>query len=174
MEGRREEYLANRPLKPIAHMADVEEVVKLEEDPEPTLETVLSDDFAAMSLGTPNTTSFSSYSLSSLSSLPDDDSFAFISLSQHYNSALDSACTNHIIRDRHLFHTYDTSGALPVKTANCGFLETLAVGDVKFRINVNGTDVIWTLRNCLHAPTVSVCRSGPMDRKKTGTGPNCD
>jgi hypothetical protein len=55
-------------------------------------------------------------------------------LPQCFNTALDSACTNHIICERHFFQLYDKKGAVPVKTANCGFLNTLAIGDVKFCI----------------------------------------
>ena len=44
-----------------------------------------------------------------------------------------------------------------MKTANCGFLETLAVGDVKFNMKLsNGRTIIWTLKNCLHAPMVPI------------------
>jgi hypothetical protein len=77
-------------------------------------------------------------------------------MSQGYNSALDSACTNHIFCDRTVFHTYDTDGAVSVKTANCGLLTTLAIGDVKIKLLVGDKMVIWTLHNCLHAPDVPI------------------
>ena len=75
---------------------------------------------------------------------------------EQFNTALDSACTHHIIRDQNLFQSYDVSGAVPVKTANCGFLTTLAIGDVKFHITIKGQTIIWTLKNCLHAPEVPI------------------
>jgi hypothetical protein len=70
---------------------------------------------------------------------------------------LDSACTQHIIRDRNLFWSYDPAGARSVGTANCGTLETLAAGDVKLRLTIDDglsapIHVNWMLRNCLHAP----------------------
>ena len=80
----------------------------------------------------------------------------FATLPEQFNTALNSACTNHIIRDQNLFHSYDESGAVPVKTANCGFLTTLAVGNVKFCIIIGGKTITWTLKNCLHAPDVPI------------------
>jgi len=53
------------------------------------------------------------------------------SISSLFNTILDSGCQNHIIKDHSYFWTYHTSQAIPVKTANCGILETLAKGDVK-------------------------------------------
>ncbi|SJL07234.1 uncharacterized protein ARMOST_10577 [Armillaria ostoyae] len=37
---------------------------------------------------------------------------------------LDSTCTSHIFKDRHLFWTYNEEKAVNVKTANCGSLKT--------------------------------------------------
>jgi hypothetical protein len=53
-------------------------------------------------------------------------------------------------------HTYNVDGAIPVKTANCGFLTTLAIGDVKVRLIIGDKTVFWTLKNCLHAPDVPI------------------
>ena len=39
--------------------------------------------------------------------------------------------TQHIIRDKNLFWSYDPAGAKSIGTANCGTLKTLAAGDVK-------------------------------------------
>jgi hypothetical protein len=112
-----------------------------------------------MSLSLSNDINFASYHLSDLTILPTEENVspvAFATLLGHFNTALDSACINHIICDRKLFQTYDINGAVSVKTANCGFLTTLAIGDVKFQIVINGTKVIWTLKNCLHAPNVPI------------------
>lgn len=43
-----------------------------------------------------------------------------------------------------------------VKTANCSFLATLAIGDVKIKLVVGNRTVLWTLKNCLHVPDVPV------------------
>ena len=117
---------------------------------------VLSNEFAAVSLPQTNKFKFFSYVLSSVATTFEDVPFALASISQLFNSVLDSACTNHIIRDYNLFHRYDPDGGVPVKTANCGFLETLAIGDVKFNMELNGHTIVWTLKNCLHAPTVPI------------------
>ena len=78
------------------------------------------------------------------------------SIPHAFNSALDSACTNHIFKDRDLFHTYNADGAVPVKTANCGVLTTLGIGSVKIKLSINGKTVVWTLTNCLHAPDIPI------------------
>ena len=94
--------------------------------------------------------------LSSITPLTEDLPLVMASFTQNFNSALDSACTNHIICDRNLFHCYDPNGGVPVQTANCGYLETLAVGDVKFHMTINDRVIIWTLKNCLHALMVPI------------------
>lgn len=73
-----------------------------------------------------------------------------------FNSVLDSGCTNHIFRDRSLFWTYDPGLATPVKTANCGFLQTLAQGIVRFRVVSGGRSVVFVLKDCLHAPDAPI------------------
>ena len=160
MEGRREEYLASRPMKHQAHLADVEDIQQMEITTDHMSdESILKQEFAAMSLGSTNMIDYDTYPLfSSVISHHEEDlgPLAFATLPEQFNTALDSACMNHIIRDRNLFQTYDVSGAVPVKTANCGFLTTLAVGNVKFRIVVAGKMIIWTLKNCLHAPSVPI------------------
>ena len=98
----------------------------------------------------------SSYALSLVTTTTEDIPLALTSMSTPFNSAFDSTCTNHIIRDHNLFHRYDPDGGVPVRTANCGFLETLAVGDVKFCMTINGHTILWTFKNCLHAPTVPI------------------
>ena len=78
-----------------------------------------------------------SYALSTLSSLLDPDQLStpvslIASTPFPYNSILDSGCTNHLFHDWSLFWTYDSALATPVKTANCGFLEMLGRGSVRF------------------------------------------
>jgi hypothetical protein len=81
---------------------------------------------------------------------------AFLSLGGRFNSCLDSGCTDHIITDRKLFHTYDTSGAVDIGTANCGSLSAVASGDVVFRVPFGDRFVLFTLRRCLHAPDAPI------------------
>ncbi|KAF5381798.1 hypothetical protein D9615_005519 [Tricholomella constricta] len=78
------------------------------------------------------------------------------SLADRFNAILDSGCTVHIIRDRKYFWSYDTSLAVPVGTANCGTLTTLAKGEVRFRISLDGVDRVICLQDCLHAPDVPI------------------
>jgi hypothetical protein len=73
------------------------------------------------------------------------DSTAFFSLRGRFNSCLDSGCTDHIITDRNLFHTYDTSGAVNIGTANCGSLLAIASGDVMFQVPFEDFFVLFTL-----------------------------
>ena len=156
MEGRREEYLASRAPK-VTHIAEVEENhVDNDESTTTTEDNTITTEFAAMSLTTSNEIAFSTYAFSSISDVLHNEPIAFHALSTDYNSALDSACTNHIFHDRRLFHTYDVAGAVSVKTANCGVLTTLATGDVKIKLLIDGKTIIWTLQNCLHAPTVPI------------------
>jgi hypothetical protein len=86
------------------------------------------------------------------SSIEDSDSspISFAAISHLSNTILDSGCTNYIIKDHSLFWTYHTSLAVPVKTANCGILETLAKGDIKFRVQCGTKSVVFTLCDCLH------------------------
>src|ERR1700678_3341839 len=157
MEGRREEYLASRVTRPVAHIAevkenqpDVEEIMTIVED------NPLSNEFAALSFTNPNDITLSSYALSSIAEIPEIQMLALSSLSQDYNAVLDSTCTNHNFRDRNVFHTYNTDGAVPVKTANCGLLTTLAVGDVKIKLTIGNKVITWTLQNCFNAPDVPI------------------
>ncbi|RDB14617.1 Retrovirus-related Pol polyprotein from transposon TNT 1-94 [Hypsizygus marmoreus] len=78
------------------------------------------------------------------------------SLSSRFNAILDSGCTTHIFRDRKLFWTYNTALATPVGTANCGVLRTLARGEVRFKVVVDGRPLIIRMRDCLHAPDVPI------------------
>ena len=81
---------------------------------------------------------------------------------------LDSGCTNHIIRDQALFWTYKEDQAVPVKTANCGILNMLARGDVKFSVPFGDRRIILILRDCLHAPDapLNLLSVGAMQEKR--------
>ena len=86
----------------------------------------------------------------------DFDNMAFISIRDRFNTCLDSGCTDHIIRDRGLFQTYDTDGAVDVGTANCGSLSAKASGDVSFRLPYHDRMVVFMLKGCLHAPDAPI------------------
>jgi hypothetical protein len=89
-------------------------------------------------------------------SSPVIDHKVFLSLGARHNSCLDSGCTDHIIRDRHLFQTYDIAGAVDIGTANCGSLSAKGSGDVSFRVPHADRFVIFTMRGCLHAPDAPI------------------
>jgi hypothetical protein len=80
-----------------------------------------------------------------LSISPAVDQVAFFSLGQYFNACLDSGCTDHIVRSRDLFHTYDTSGAVEVGTANCGSLSAKATGDVCILLPYQNRTAFFTL-----------------------------
>ena len=102
------------------------------------------------------------------SSLADLSPACFSSISTLFNSILDSGCTHHIIRDRSLFWTYHVSQAIPVKTANCGTLETLAKGDVKMRLQCGSQSIVLIFRDCLHAPSapINLISIGAMQERR--------
>src|ERR1700678_4055587 len=157
MEGRRDGYLANRSTRPIAHIAEIEESQPDgEEGTAITEDITLNTEFASLSIKSAIDIFFSSYAMSAISEVSPTRLLALSLVSREYNSALDSACTNHIFCDRNVFHSYDVGGAIPVRTANCGSLTTLAIGDVKIKLVIRDKTVIWTLKNCLHAPDVPI------------------
>jgi len=98
----------------------------------------------------------SSVIFTALSSISELSPVCLSSISQLYNSILDSGCTNHIIRDRVLFWMYHTSLAVPVKMANCSTLETLARGDIKFKVQCGLHFIVLVLQDCLHAPSAPI------------------
>ncbi len=49
---------------------------------------------------------------------------------QSFKALLDSGTTHHIINNHTLFQSYDESKAIPIKTTNCGILNTFAMGQV--------------------------------------------
>jgi hypothetical protein len=103
-----------------------------------------------------------------LSSFTEISPTCLSSISQSFNSILDSGCTHHIFRDRSLFWTYHTSQAIQVKTANCGILETLAKGDVKVRLQCGSQSVLLVFRDCLHAPSapINLISVGAMQERR--------
>ena len=109
---------------------DTEEVTVLADEPS------LNIEFTAMSLGNSNDIHFTTYALSSFSDIPPDHPLLLSLIAQGYNLALESACTNHIFCNKNIFHMYNTGGAVPVKTANCGFLTILGIRDVKIRLKI--------------------------------------
>lgn len=78
------------------------------------------------------------------------------SVSNRFNSLLDSACTDHLLHEKKHFWTYDTELAVPVGTANCSVLHTVARGEARFRAHVDGKNVTLVLKDCLHAPDVPI------------------
>lgn len=154
MEGKKEEVLASRPVQPQAHFAEIDEGVEPGEDDKPDDENVLTNEFAVMSFSHSKNINFSSYALSSVATALEDIPFTLASLSQTFNSALNSACTNHIIHNHNLFHCYDFDGGVFVNTAVCRFLETLAVEDVKFCMTING-HMIWIIAVFTHDIVIS-------------------
>ena len=89
-------------------------------------------------------------------SMGDDLPVALSATNFPFNSVLDSGCTHYIICDRALFWSYDTTLATPVRTANCGSLQTLARGSVHFRVLSGDRNVIFILNDCLHAPDAPI------------------
>jgi hypothetical protein len=58
MEGKREEVLANRPVRPQAHLAEIDEEVELEGVDKPDDENILISEFAMMSFNQTNKINF--------------------------------------------------------------------------------------------------------------------
>ena len=110
----------------------------------------------------------STYAFSSLFKLlPFESPVSCAFIAGSFNMILNSGCTNHIIRDRALFWTYREDQAVPVKMANCGILNMLAHGDVKFSVPFGDQRIILILCNCLHAPNapLNLLSVGAMQEK---------
>jgi hypothetical protein len=153
MEGRRGEYRGNKG-KAVAMFAEMMEdaynscVTTPPPEPEPSYPLVDSEEDpnvpTVSSFLAPNPTIRRDYFAERdpdkfpmafvSNSIEDFKSAAFLSLGGRFNSALDSGCTDHIIRHRKVFQHYDTSKAVSIGTANSGSLEALAGGDVSFRV----------------------------------------
>ena len=76
-------------------------------------------------------------------------------MANSFNALLDSGCTRHVVRDRALFHDF-AEKSVSVGTATYGSLDALGSGDVEFRYPFGDRNVIFTLRDCLYAPTAPV------------------
>ena len=108
--------------------------------------------FAALSVHQPNPNP----NLPLLSFAPVDfQSAAMVSMVSQYNTLFDARCTHHIVRDRHLFHSY-AEKSFSMDTANCGSLKVLGIGDVEFRCPFRDRHVVFTLRGCLYAPDAPI------------------
>jgi hypothetical protein len=87
-------------MKAHTHLANVEEIQQMEVTIDTADELILTEEFAAMSLSLPNDIDFTSYPLSSPDiSLHKENinPVVLATLPEHFNTALDSACTNYII-----------------------------------------------------------------------------
>jgi hypothetical protein len=99
MKGKKEEILASRLVWPQAHLAKIDKGIEPEDENKLDNNNVLTDEFAAMSFSHTNDITLSSYALSSGASTLNNIPLALASISQSFNSVLDSACTNYIIHD---------------------------------------------------------------------------
>ena len=88
--------------------------------------------------------------------IPEISPICLLSIYHIYNLILDSGCTYHIIMDQSLFWTYHTSQAIPVKTANCGVLETLVKGDIKVWLHCGSQSIVLVFHDCLHTPSTPI------------------
>jgi hypothetical protein len=87
-------------MKAHVHLANIEEIQQIKVTIDTADESILTEKFAAMSLGLPNDINFTSYPLSSPDiSLHEGNinPVVLATLPEHFNTALDSACINHII-----------------------------------------------------------------------------
>ncbi|KAK0476049.1 hypothetical protein IW261DRAFT_1567310 [Armillaria novae-zelandiae] len=73
-----------------------------------------------------------------------------------FKALLDSGTTHHIVKDREAFHTYNESKALPMKTTNCGMLNTFAMGNAHIGVDISSHMVTIILHQCLHAPDAPI------------------
>ena len=76
-------------------------------------------------------------------------------MANSFNTLLDSGCTRHVVRDRALFHDF-AEKSVSVGTATYSSLDALGSGDVEFHYPFGDRNVIFTLRDCLYAPTAPV------------------
>ena len=80
---------------------------------------------------------------------------ALLSLAGSYNALLDSGCTHHIIWDQSLFSSYSPR-SISVGMANCGSLDALGTGDVKFQHLFGDRLILFMLQDCLYAPSAPI------------------
>ena len=180
MEGRRDEYMANKGRVHAMLAECLENAFSVSEQPLPSDDVVLShspdipplpdsdlfpppvanlsvtpfsinSDFRG-DLYIPCDLKFPSYVALASTAL---QSTALLSMASSFNALLDSGCTHHIVRDRTLFRDY-VARSISVGTANCGSLDALGTGDVEFRYPFGDKFVIFTLRGCLFAPSAPI------------------
>ncbi|RDB27573.1 Retrovirus-related Pol polyprotein from transposon TNT 1-94 [Hypsizygus marmoreus] len=163
----RDRYLAAHPNAIRAHIAtdQIDEIATPDPDPNIVLTTnesvppVSQIELVDLCIGVHSELSSPvSYSAGTayLDFLNNNEPVVLASLSSRFNAILDSGCTTHIFQDRQLFWTYNTALATPVGTANCGVLRTLARGEVRFRVLVDGQPLVIRMQDCLHAPDVPI------------------
>jgi hypothetical protein len=80
---------------------------------------------------------------------------SLLSMGNSFNVLLDSGCTRHVVRDWTLFRDY-AEKSITIGTATCGSLDALGSGNVEFRYPFRDRHVIFTLRDCLYAPTAPI------------------
>ena len=71
-------------------------------------------------------------------------------------SILDSGTSSHLLKDRDVFWTYETTQARSMRTANQGVLQTKGSGDCLVRFTHKGVTTTVKLHDCLHAPSACV------------------
>jgi hypothetical protein len=69
---------------------------------------------------------------------------------------LDSGTSSHLLKDRDVFWTYETTQAQSMRTANQGILQTKDSGDCLVRLTLNGVTTTVKLRDCLYVPSACV------------------
>ena len=135
--GGREKFLLEKAARQTATAKPstlIAEIIPPDDDPFANITEVIPDPVSPLAAPVflPMNEDFlhTCYLMAPLLDLQFQQPLVFASIEQRYNTILDSGCTNHIIKDCLLFWTYNPSLAVPVKTANCGVLSTLAHGDV--------------------------------------------
>ncbi|KAF5387864.1 hypothetical protein D9615_000299 [Tricholomella constricta] len=134
--GGRDRYLAANPPRPRAHVA-----IASDTQLDPVVETVEPE---IESASVPPSSYISSDA--PLSPVPDT------ALIPNLPTPLVPLSSHPWLTDSTPFSTL----AVPVGTANCGTLTTLAKGEVRFRLTLDGVDQVVSLQDCLHAPDVPI------------------
>ena len=180
MEGRREEYMANKGrvhamfVECLENAFSIPDEAQPPDSPSPTPPSPVSIPMTDSDYFIPPLANLCVTSMPTVTNEADlyyrcDHKFSFhtaftstpfqpaalLSLAGSYNALLDSGCTHHIIRDRSLFNNFSTK-AISVGTANCGSLDALGTGDVRFQFPFGDRVIIFTLRGCLYAPSAPI------------------
>ena len=72
------------------------------------------------------------------------------------STILDSGTSSHLLKDRHVFWSYEPTQAHDMTTANQGVLWTMASGDCYIRLTLGDLLTVVKLCDCLHAPQAAV------------------